>query len=128
MSDYPTWAQRKAWNNDGMDPDWRPEPSTPVAPPPRECKKCGRELFKAMKESWPRMDVPVVKEVLPEIFTNPHVTIPRDKVKMFNAQYKEMAQFAAWVCGVEVKDLCRADMIEYIAYWQKNMDESGSEK
>lgn len=20
----PTWAQRKAWNNDGMDPDWRP--------------------------------------------------------------------------------------------------------
>lgn len=24
MSDHPTWAQRKAWNNDGMDPDWRP--------------------------------------------------------------------------------------------------------
>jgi uncharacterized small protein (DUF1192 family) len=22
MSD---WSQRKAWNNDGMDPDWRPE-------------------------------------------------------------------------------------------------------
>lgn len=24
MSD---WSQRKAWNNDGMDPDWRPDPS-----------------------------------------------------------------------------------------------------
>lgn len=31
MSDYPTWAQRKAWNNDGMDPDWRPEPDKFVA-------------------------------------------------------------------------------------------------
>lgn len=26
MSDESTWSQRKAWNNDGMDPDWRPEP------------------------------------------------------------------------------------------------------
>jgi len=121
------WSKEgHAPDSGGIPSDWRP--STPSAPPPRECKKCGRELFKAMKESWPRMDVPVVQEVLPEIFTNPHVTIPRDKVKMFNAQYKELAQFAAWVCGVEVKDLCRADMIEYIAYWQKNMDESGSEK
>jgi hypothetical protein len=24
MGDYPTRAQIKAWNNDGMDPDWRP--------------------------------------------------------------------------------------------------------
>lgn len=24
------WSQRKAWNNDGMDPDWRPSP--PPAP------------------------------------------------------------------------------------------------
>lgn len=23
MSD---WSQRKSWNNDGMDPDWRPSP------------------------------------------------------------------------------------------------------
>lgn len=29
MSDYPTWSQRKAWNNDGMDPDWRPD-HTPI--------------------------------------------------------------------------------------------------
>lgn len=24
MSDEPTKAQRMSWNNDGMDPDWRP--------------------------------------------------------------------------------------------------------
>jgi hypothetical protein len=27
MSDYPTKSQRQEWNNDGMDPDWRPESS-----------------------------------------------------------------------------------------------------
>lgn len=31
MSDYPTWSQRKAWNNDGMDPDWRPTQSNKCA-------------------------------------------------------------------------------------------------
>lgn len=25
MSDYPTKSQIAAWNNDGMDPDWKPE-------------------------------------------------------------------------------------------------------
>lgn len=43
MSDYPTWAQRKAWNNDGMDPDWRPDDppqwsTAPVKLPPTEPK------------------------------------------------------------------------------------------
>lgn len=33
MSDEPTWAQRKAWNNDGMDPDWRPETAHIPEPP-----------------------------------------------------------------------------------------------
>lgn len=25
MSDYPTESQRRSWNNDGMDPDWKPD-------------------------------------------------------------------------------------------------------
>lgn len=25
MSEYPTKSQIKVWNNDGMDPDWRPD-------------------------------------------------------------------------------------------------------
>lgn len=44
MSDYPTWSQRKAWNNDGMDPDWKPEP-TP------ENKKSSVYKIKALVDS-----------------------------------------------------------------------------
>lgn len=25
----PAWSERKQWNNDGMDPDWRPAPTPP---------------------------------------------------------------------------------------------------
>lgn len=35
MSDYPTQSQIKSWNNDGMDPNWRPSPlPEPPKPPP----------------------------------------------------------------------------------------------
>ncbi len=79
-----------------------------------ECKKCGRNLYDAMVKSWPEMRSIILNEKLSEFPNNPTVTVPREKLKLFNAHYHELAEFASWVCGVEAKDFCRFDMMKYI--------------
>lgn len=55
MSERPTWAERKAANNDGMDPDWRPtfDPPTPTPPPPVFIEK---EHYDALKKELHESD------------------------------------------------------------------------
>lgn len=116
MDDYPTWGQRKAWNNDGMDPDWRPIATKETQPEHKAaCSECAHRLYLAMESAWPVGRFSLVDEKLPENFTNPNVTIPIDRLKMFNAQYRELAEFVAWACGVPVEKLSRLDMVKHLA-------------
>lgn len=39
MSDYPTESQRRSWNNDGMDPDWKPDINNYKSEPLEKLKK-----------------------------------------------------------------------------------------
>jgi hypothetical protein len=54
VSEYPTWGQRKSWNNDGMDPDWRPPELT-------KCAKCEEWLGKYDKAT---LDLEIANEKL----------------------------------------------------------------
>ncbi len=49
MSDYPTWGQRKSWNNDGMDPDWKPKESSIIGNSTSETSKLKQKLEIAVK-------------------------------------------------------------------------------
>lgn len=79
-----------------------------------ECKKCGRELYEAILKAWPDTTSFISKSTLPEL-PLPNITMPRESVKKYNAQFLEMGEFIALVCGVEMKNLCRADMLKYLA-------------
>jgi hypothetical protein len=58
VSEKPTWSQRKAWNNDGMDPDWKPPINVAISS--KELADLKAQLaeavkvieFYASKESW----------------------------------------------------------------------------
>lgn len=115
MSDSPTWSQRKSWNNDGMDPDWRPNSSQQeVVANKQECPRCGMDLYKALVKAWPDQNLKFSSLTLPEYPSINKVTIPLDDLKRFNAGYKEISEFAAWVCGTTVDKLNRLDMMNYI--------------
>lgn len=82
MSDY---SQRKAWNNDGMDPDWRP--STPEAKPTQPiiadifnwAWKCGLDVTLTSIQ----MDVPLRYSV----------RFARDSVDQFSPDERMKAEF-----------------------------------
>lgn len=39
MNDNPTESQRRSWNNDGMDPDWKPDVNAYKSEPLEKLKK-----------------------------------------------------------------------------------------
>src|ERR1043166_5280566 len=85
------------------------------------CEKCGRDLYKALTERYPSPRYEVFAATrLPEPSDIPHhVTITLDRVKEFNANYSELAEFAAWCCGVDPKTFCRSDMMRATGAWKE---------
>lgn len=114
MSDYPTWAQRKSWNNDGMDPDWKPSDSSTNPTYTSNCKECAHRLYNEITKAWPDMKFNFSSNTLPEFSDMKQVSIPIDRLKEFNASQKELIEFSALVCGVDSKKLSRLDMQNYL--------------
>lgn len=83
------------------------------------CEKCGRDLYQALRERRPK-DYPYWSATLPTLDEPcPHITITRRKVEEFNADYSELAEFAAWCCGVDPKKFCRSDMMRATGAWKE---------
>lgn len=89
------------------------------------CRNCGHKISTRFREKQ-NDDWPLVQEVLPELFKNPDVTLPINKIKRFNNSLKELLAFSAWVCGVDYDKLCTADMVSYIRKFEQK--ESHREK
>lgn len=83
-------------------------------------EKYGRDLYRALVERYPRSESPFLAQTLPDPATAPrNVTLPLERLKEFNADYSELAGFAAWVCGVDLKTFCRADMMRATGAWKE---------
>lgn len=85
------------------------------------CEKCGRDLHRALVERYPKMRSDVfadnkLSEIGPDIKI---VNIPRERVQEFNANLHELLEFAAWVCEVDPKKLCRSDMMKATGAWHE---------
>lgn len=81
------------------------------------CIKCGRDLYRALTERYPKSNFTFLSEALPT--TAPimdRVTITKDKLKQFNANYHELAEFAAWICGTTPREINRLHMIGFIMH------------
>ncbi len=108
MSDYLTREQRMAFNNDGMDPDWLPNP-----PPPRDpnvqCVECGARFVKALKER--DRDWFTSPKDIPADLPNPTISMPKEKLIQFRNDYATVAEFTARMLGTTVEKLCVADMM-----------------
>jgi len=72
------------------------------------------QLYEAILKAWPNTTFSIAESVLPDM-PLANITMLRDDVKKFNAQFLEMGEFIALVLGVEMKKLCRADMLKYLA-------------
>lgn len=79
----PTWAQRKAWNNDGMDPDWRPNTPSVVSDP---IKKLERLILAVGKIAEPASKVPEDKNI------NGKLTIHSYSITAASHTWVEIAQ------------------------------------
>lgn len=76
-----------------------------------ECAECGKDLARLLAKSVVR-EKPLVAQNLPEPYPNaPNVTIPIQTLKEFRQNYTEVAEFAAWICGVPLEKFNKLDML-----------------
>jgi len=87
---------------------------------PTPCEKCGRDIYRALMERYPVREVSLVSQKIPDFPTGMKtITLPLEQIKEFNADYNELAQFAAWVCDVTVEKFCRSDMMRATGDWKR---------
>lgn len=75
----------------------------------------GRNLYRTLAEAYPKPEgICFTHEMLPEYPHLKQVVLTTDKLKEFNANLREVAEFAAWVCGVEFEKFNRLSMVAFI--------------
>lgn len=83
------------------------------------CSECGRKLrleFYKHENNGRLFSQSNFPENPPR---NPNVTLPIERIKSYYRDYSVLAEFAAWVCGVESEKFCMSDIMKATGEWKR---------
>ncbi len=81
------------------------------------CEQCGRDLYQALVERYPKPRSIFIESKLPAFPTMEKVTMTKEQVQNFNSDFSELVYFAAWVCDVAPEKFNRSDMMKATGAW-----------